>query len=236
MPSRGARRPGRGRFACRAGRGAWAALQPGAGDDLEGRDGADASRDLKGGGDARGVGDIILRTRYQLWRWDLPGAQYKITALLKVKLPTGDDDSRPRLGSGSTDITTGLVSGYESRRWYWFASAVYRANTRGSGGLEKGDRQELNLVGGIRPFLTAYSKPDTVLMLELNRERTGRDRLAGAILPDTGGRELFLSPVVWWTCRQLDVRGGVQIRVAKSLKGTQPASGTRGRLEVVYHF
>ena len=236
MPSRGARRPGRGRFACRAGRGAWAALQPGAGDDLEGRDGADASRDLKGGGDARGVGDIILRTRYQLWRWDLPGAQYKITALLKVKLPTGDDDSRPRLGSGSTDITTGLVSGYESRRWYWFASAVYRANTRGSGGLEKGDRQELNLVGGIRPFLTAYSKPDTVLMLELNRERTGRDRLAGAILPDTGGRELFLSPVVWWTCRQLAVRGGVQIRVAKSLKGTQPASGTRGRLEVVYHF
>ncbi len=194
------------------------------------------SRALKDGGDAGGIGDLILRTKYQLWRRDLPGAQYKITALLKLKLPTGDDDSRPRLGSGSTDITTGLVSGYESRRWYWFASAVYRANTRGSGGLEKGDRQFLNLVGGIRPFLTEYRKPDTVLMLELNWERAGRDRRAGAMVPNTGGWEMFLSPVVWWTCRQLAVRGGAQIRVEKSLKGIQPASGVRGRLEVVYHF
>ncbi len=46
------------------------------------------------------------------------------------------------------------------------------------GYLEKGDKQFLNAVGGIRPVLTEYDEPDTVLMLELNWERAGRDDFA----------------------------------------------------------
>ncbi len=193
-------------------------------------------RDLDNGGDANGIGDITLDTKYQFWGLDLPGAQYKAAALLKVKLPTGDDDRSPRLGTGSTDVVAGLVTGYESRRWYWFASGVYRANTQGGGGLEKGDRQFLNVVGGVRPFLTAYDKPDTVLMVELNWERSARDDLNGVALANTGGWELFVSPVVWWTYRQLAIRGGVQIPIAHSLNGNQPSSDYRARLEFVYHF
>ncbi|MCZ6481693.1 MAG: transporter, partial [Alphaproteobacteria bacterium] len=71
------------------------------------------------GGDAGGLGDIVLDTKYQFWKRDLPLAQYKAAAFLKTKLPTGDDDSTPRLGSGSTDVIAGLATGYESRRWYW---------------------------------------------------------------------------------------------------------------------
>jgi len=133
-------------------------------------------------------------------------------------------------------VITGLVTGYESRRWYWFASGVTRFNSEGGGGLEKGDRQFLNLVGGVRPVLTAYDKPDKVLMLELNWERSGRDDLNGAALANTGGWELFVSPVVWWTYRQLAVRGGVQIPIADNLNGIQASSDYRARLEVVYHF
>ena len=77
----------------------------------------------------------------------MPGAQYKAAAFLNTKLPTGDDDSRPRLGGGSTDVIAGLATGYQSRRWYWFASGVYRLNTKGAGGLEQGDKQFLNVVG-----------------------------------------------------------------------------------------
>ncbi len=187
-------------------------------------------------GDADGIGDITLSTKYQLWSRDLPGAQYKAAALLKVKLPTGDDGSAPRLGSGSTDVIAGLATGYESRRWYWFASGVYRANTEGAGGLEKGDKQFLNLVGGIRPVLTEYKEPDTVLMLELNWENAGRDDRDGTALTNTGGWELFLSPVVWWTYRQVAVRGGVQIPVASGLNGTQPTTDYRVRVEFIYHF
>ena len=193
-------------------------------------------REHDDGGDANGIGDITLDTKYQFWGLDLPGAQYKASALLEVKLPTGDDDRTPRLGTGSTDVIGGIATGYESRRWYWFASGVYRANTEGGGGLEKGDRQFLNLVGGVRPVLTAYDKPDTVLMVELNWERSARDEQGGAALANTGGWELFVSPVVWWTYRQLAIRGGVQIPIAHNLNGSQPSSDYRARIEFVYHF
>jgi outer membrane putative beta-barrel porin/alpha-amylase len=190
----------------------------------------------QGGAKANGIGDITLGTKYQFWQRNLPGAQYKAAAFVQAELPTGKDDSRPRLGSGSVDATAGVVTGYESRRWYWFASGVYRVNTEGAGNLEKGDRQFLNLVGGIRPVLTDYKEPDTVLMLEMHWERAGRDTLNGASLADTGGWEMFLSPVVWWTYRQVAVRGGVQIPVAESLNGDQATSDYRARLELVYHF
>ncbi len=188
------------------------------------------------GARSNGPGDVTLSTKVQFWQRDLPGAQYKGAAFLEVKLPTGNDDSDPRLGSGSTDVIMGLATGYESRRWYWFASGVYRANTEGSGNLEKGDRQFLNLVGGIRPVLSAYEEPDTVLMLELNWERSGPDRLDGVKVGDSGGWELFVSPVMWWTYRQYAVRAGVQIPVARSLQGSQATTDYRARLELIYHF
>ena len=186
--------------------------------------------------DANGFGDIVLDTKYQFWKRDLPGAQYKAAAFLKIKIPTGDDESQPRLGSGSTDVIAGLAAGYESRRWYWFASGVYRANTEGEGGLEKGDRQFLNVVGGIRPVLTEYDEPDTVLMLELNWERAGRDELNGSDLTDTGGWELFVSPVFWVTYRQFAFRRRVQVPIADGLNGRQATSGYRARAELIYHF
>ena len=188
------------------------------------------------GADREGPGDVTLSTKVQFWQRDLPGAQYKAAAFLKVKLPTGDDDGDPRLGTGSTDVIAGLATGYESRRWYWFASGVYRANTEGAGNLEKGDRQFLNLVGGIRPVLSAYKEPDTVLMLELNWERAERDRLNGVKVGDSGGWEFFVSPVIWWTYRQYAVRAGVQIPIARSLNGNQATTDYRARLEVLYHF
>ncbi len=186
--------------------------------------------------DANGPGDIVLRTKYQFWKRDLPGAQYKAAAFLDIKLPTGDDGSRPRLGSGSTDVIAGLATGYESRRWYWFASGVYRANAEGAGGLEQGDRQFLNVVGGVRPWLSEYKEPDTVIMLELNWERSGRDALNGVGLADSGGWELFISPVIWWTYRQVAIKGGAQFLVAEDLDGRQPTSDYRILLESVYHF
>jgi Putative MetA-pathway of phenol degradation len=188
------------------------------------------------GPDADGIGDVTLDTKYQFWKKDLPGAQYKAATFAKLKLPTASDTGTPRLGSGSTDFASGIAAGYESRRWYWFTSAVYRFNGEGGGGLEKGDRQFLNAVGGIRPVLSEYNEPDTVLMLELNWERSDRDKLNGLNLANTGGWELFLSPVFWWTYRQIAVKGGVQLPILQKLNGKQPDTDYRGKLEFVYHF
>lgn len=183
-----------------------------------------------------GVGDLTLGTKYEFWGRDLPGAQYKAGGLFRIKLPTAESNTAPRLGSGSTDFIGGLATGYESRRWYWFASALYRLNTNGDDGFRKGHRQSLNLVGGIRPVLSEYREPDTVLMLELNWERDDRDSLNGRSLADTGGWTLFASPVLWWTYRQVAVRGGVQIPLAEGLDGNQPDPNYRATLELVYHY
>jgi len=115
-----------------------------------------------------GFGDIQLAAKYRYLRIDTPGTQYSTALLFRAKLSTGDDDSNPRLGSGSADFVGGLLHDLESRRWYYNFAARYRLNTQGGGNLEKGDKVFLDIVGGVRPVLSEYRDADTVLFLELN--------------------------------------------------------------------
>ena len=193
-------------------------------------------RSRTGEENVNGIGNLVVQTKYQFWKRDLSGAQYKSSALIKINMPTSSKSQRMSPDGNSTDITLGLVAGYESRRWYWFASGVYRINGRYTQGRARGDRQFLSLVGGIRPFLTAYRKPDTVLMLELNWERTSRDRGNFTQLTEAQGWRLFLSPVVWWTYRQFAIRAGIQVPVAQHLREKALAVDYRARIEAVYHF
>ena len=183
-----------------------------------------------------GLGDMVLRSRYRFLRIDTPGVQRSAAMLGQVKLPTGDDDSNPRLGSGSTDFVGGLLYGHESRRWYYNLGARYRLNSEGGGGLEKGDKQFLDVVGGVRPVLTGYLEPDAVVFLELNWENAGRDRLNGADVANSGGWELFLSPGLFATYRNVALRTGVQIPIAHGLNGAQPESDYRFKFEIKYTF
>ena len=192
-------------------------------------------KDLNDNGSS-GLGDIVLRSRYRFFRLDTPGVQRSAAVLGQVKLPTGDDDRTPRLGSGSTDFVGGLLYGHESRRWYYNLAARYRLNTEGGGGLEKGDKQFLDIVGGVRPVLTGYLEPDAVVFLELNWENAGRDDLSGVTLGDTGGWELFLSPGLFATYRNVALRTGVQIPIAHGLNGSQPESDNRFKFEIKYTF
>ena len=192
-------------------------------------------KDSNGNG-STGIGDMVLGTKYRFLRVDLPGMQYSTTLLFQAKLPTGDDDRNPRLGSGSTDFVGGLLHGLESRRWYYNTAARYRLNTEGGGDLEKGDKVFLDIVGGVRPVLTKYKEPDTVLFLELNFENAERDTLRGNDVANTGGWELFLSPGVFWTYRTYAVTAGVQIPVAENLNGTQATSDYRFKLSMKYEF
>ena len=188
------------------------------------------------GDGSTGIGDITLATKYRFLRNDLPGKQFSTSALFQIKLPTGDDDASPRLGSGSTDFVGGLLHGLESRRWYYNTDARFRLNTEGGGGLKKGNKVLLDLVGGVRPVLTGYKEPDTVLFFEINWEDAMRDSLNGTDVADTGGWQLFASPGIFWTYRFFAVTGGVQIPIAENLNGTQPTSDYRFKLTTKYSF
>jgi len=192
-------------------------------------------KDLNATGSS-GLGDVVLRSRYRFSRISTKGVQKSAAILAQVKLPTADDDSNPRLGSGSTDFLGGLLYGYESRRWYYNLAARYRLNTEGGGGLEKGDKQFLDIVGGVRPFLTGYKQPDGVLFLELNFENSGRDNLNGSDVTNSGGWEMFLSPGIFATYRNVALRTGVQIPIADNLNGKQANSDYRFKFEMKYTF
>ena len=86
-----------------------------------------------------GAGDLRLFTKYRFWRHDRLGVQESMAVALKVIADTAAGGRDPALDKGATDAIAGLAYGYESRRWYRWASVRYRANGRGPGGLERGD-------------------------------------------------------------------------------------------------
>lgn len=185
---------------------------------------------------SEGLGDVLLGTKYRFLRVDTPGLQRSIAALFQVKLPTGDDEAAPRLGSGSTDYLGGLTAGYEGRRWYGFASIRYRRNSEGGGGLKKGDRQFIDVSGGVRPWLAGYLEPDWVFLLELNWEHADRDRLDGALLQETGGSGIFLAPGVFWTWRNHAIKGGLQLPISQRRRADEADTDYRVKIAWEGHF
>jgi hypothetical protein len=186
--------------------------------------------------DASGIGDASLFTKYRFWRHDTLGAQETAAVLAKVKFASGDEDETPATGSGSTDAILGLSYGYESRKWYRWASIRYRRNGENDNGLRRGDKVLVDLVGGIRPKLTGYLEPDTVWLLELNGEFGRRAEFKGSELSNTGGTEVFVSPGLFWTKRNFAVKAGVQIPVLSNLHGRQDNSDYRARLILEWHL
>lgn len=183
-----------------------------------------------------GVGDISLFTKYRFWRNDQLGSQETAAVLAKVITDTGDDDTSPKLGSGTTDTILGLTYGYEGRKWYRWASVRYRFNDSNDAGVDRGDKIKLDFVGGIRPTPTGYLEPDTVWLLELNGEYGKRSSINGTDLLDTGGTEWFLSPGIFWTRRNFAIKAGVQIPIVSNLNGNQEDSDYRAKLVFEWHL
>jgi len=178
-----------------------------------------------------GVGGITLSTKVRFWRHDTLGAQETAAILLKVKTDSFDNP----VSTGTTDSLLGLTYGYESLKWYRWASARYRFN-QDRDGLRRGNRLFVDFAGGYRPQVNDYREADTVWLLELNGEFTQRNALGGMELNDSGGSEWFVSPGIMWTVRNFAVKAGVQIPVYSNLHGDQPGSDYRVSLEFEWHL
>ncbi len=194
--------------------------------------GMDLPYETGGSDNVSGTGDFGLKTKYRFWRQAGPGTLRSLTALGQVSFDTGS----AQVGTGSTDYLAALAYGYESIKWYRWASVGYRINTRGTGGLRRGNRLFLNLVGGWRPGIPVYTMPDTVFVVGLNAEITQRNRLNGVDQQNTGGTELFVSPGIIWTYGHVNLRPGIQIPIYSHLNGHQPATDFRFRFEIEMHY
>ena len=182
-----------------------------------------------------GAGDLEARIKYRFFKRDLLGAQHKVSLLFGVKAPTGDEDARPSLGTGTADLLFGLTYGYESRTWYHFVTARYRLRTE-SGGRDPGDRIFVDPAIGYRPFRREYLEWDLVFLLESNLEIELRDELRDERLPDTGGNRLWLGPTALLSYRNVMLKGGIQFPVYEDLSGDQGESRLRGVAAAEYHF
>ncbi len=179
----------------------------------------------------KGVGDITLSTKYRFWRKDTMGAQESAAVLLKLK----PDSSGAEVSTDTTDLMLGFTYGYESLKWYRWASMRYRFN-QDRGDLQRGDRLFVDMAIGYRPQVHDYRAADTVLILELNGEIRERNALNGVDINASGGNQWFVSPGVLWTLRNFAVKAGVQIPIYSNLNGNQPRSDYRASLELEWHL
>ena len=190
-------------------------------------------------GQANGLGDLGLFTKYRFWRKDGLGVVDSMAALLKVKFDTSKQGAptttKPALGTGTTDVILGLTYGHESLKWYRWASIRYRRNGH-SGGKKVGDKVLVDLAAGWRPTMPEYLKPDMVWLLELNGEYGRHGSLDDVSLVNDGGTELFLSPGFMWTVRNFAVKAGVQLPVFSNLNGVQTKTDYRAKLELEWHL
>ncbi|MCH7880449.1 MAG: transporter [Proteobacteria bacterium] len=190
----------------------------------------------EGAESSRGLSDLQLFTKYRFWREDSFGLQVSAAVILAVNLQNGDEKEDPPLGNGATDFIAGLTYGYESLKWYRWASVRYLAPGENNSGLRLGDKWLVDFVGGWRPADPEYLKPDTVWLLELNGEITDRAELNGNSLVNSGGTEWFISPGIFWSKRNFAIKAGVQIPVASDLNGTQGKSDYRLKASFEWHL
>ncbi|MCH8104274.1 MAG: hypothetical protein IIC58_02040 [Proteobacteria bacterium] len=185
---------------------------------------------------SRGVSDIQLFTKYRFWREDSLGLQKSAAVMLAVNLQNGDDKTDPPLGNGATDVIAGLTYGYESLKWYRWASVRYLVPGENNSGLRLGDKWRVDFAGGWRPGEPEYRAPDTVWLLELNGEFIDRAELNGNSIVNTGGIEWFVSPGIFWTTRNFAIKAGIQLPVASDLNGSQDESDTRFKASFEWHL
>src|SRR5262245_21945145 len=152
------------------------------------------------GGSRRGLEDAIVGARY---RWDLTGLRQRfgkdgnyLMAMAAVELPTGSVD-HPAF-DGPLDGMAALSAGIERGSLSWIGYGFYRRNGGDAAGTRAGDN--LFLGGGMAytPFDDPVRERLVSVQLGLSYELYGRNTVAGVLVPDSGGRGVYVHPTVVW--------------------------------------
>lgn len=186
---------------------------------------------------ASGLGDSTLKTKYRFYRKDYPeGRQDQLALMAAIKLPTGNYEAEPSLGSGSTDYLVGLTGGRESRTLYYFADLRYRMNGENDKNLKKGNAWLYGASFGFRPWLNEYWEPDLVLLFELFGKQQAKATLINQALENTGGHSTFMGPSFLWSYRNWMVTGGISLPVMQNLNGEQEKQQYQFALGIELHM
>ena len=165
------------------------------------------------------------------------GARFESTAYLGFLYPTDTLRAGVRTAPG---LYGAVVTGYASRTVYAWAGAQYRRYMTPTGDTadHPGDLAMVSLVLGYRPtiFQKDYPHADWRIFLEVVGEHSGDDRIAGQIVPNTGGRQLFVGPTVLGLYGKWGVSGGPLFRVYDDLDDDQSRDTLRWALNSTLWF
>ena len=174
-----------------------------------------------------GIGDIQLFAKYLLYQRDRRNETFRIASKAGVKLPTGDDEGLPALGTGSTDYFVTTVAAWIRGRIGIYGEGIYRINTSNEN-VDFGDAVSYNVAFGYRlvpAVYETYPSPQLSVYLELNGTTTSTSARGGDTVASSGGTLVFLSPGIQYVGgRRWLIEGSFQYPIVNNPNGTQLAT------------
>ena len=180
------------------------------------------------------IGDLRLLGRYTFFVDDYAPLSTRRAALLAgMKFPTGTGP----VGTPSFDPIFGVVGTWAANRHELDVDALYTVTTERHD-FEAGDRFRYDVAYRYRLWPRRFGKRLLQLngLLELNGFWTGRTRVDGSTLRNSGGNVLFLSPGVQIAMKRLILEASVQVPVLQDLNGPQLETDFVGVLSVRVPF
>ena len=174
-----------------------------------------------------GIGDLKLFAKYLFVQVDRKNETFRVASKVGIKLPTGDDQRTPALGTGSTDYFLASVAGWIKGRFGIYGEGIYNLNTANDQ-INFGNSFSYNLALGYRVLPAVYEtypSPQLNGFLELNGTIVQKNRASGQKIIDSGGTILFLSPGFQYIGgRRWLIEATVQYPIINRPNGTQLAT------------
>lgn len=178
-----------------------------------------------------GIGDVRLFAKYSFYQRDRRNETFRIASKAGVKLPTGDDEISPVLGTGSTDYFVTTVAAWIRGRVGIYGEGIYNLNTSNEN-VDFGDAVSYNVAFGYRLLPVVYEtypSPQWNAYLELNGTTTRRSSRGDRPVEDSGGTLVFLSPGIQYIGgRRWLIEGSFQVPIVNDPNGTQLAANWTG--------
>lgn len=182
------------------------------------------NRSTAGGVTSTGLSDVSLFAKHVLLQIDALQETFRILGKASLKLPTGNKDLAPPLGSGSWDASIGTVAGWIGKRFGLLGDVSYTFNGS-SNGYFYGNTLSYNAAIGFRLSPAVYETYPAIqwnLYLEVLGKHATTDEANGVRNANSGGDTIFLSPGIQIIpSRTFLVEASLQLPIVQSLNGTQ---------------
>ena len=168
-----------------------------------------AALDAAGAGETTGTGDIALLGRYTFLKNEGADTTTVMAGVFGIKFATGNTtaradsgeylDSHLQAGTGSTDYLLGLSASRSYERFSLSANMLGTITTEGKFGQTRhtfGNALNYDGTGKYRILPGAFepTKPQLFIALGINGEVREREKIDGAIVENSGGNTVYLSP------------------------------------------